>query len=171
MSTVHRLPSLNAPDVKDDTLEALREGWGTKEERVVEPGIFAVAGCLELWCATEIERGIAFFVLSTGYDASVADVDVDAVVGLDAIDGFEFGAAGAVGYLIVGTAIDDGSLDIRTFESAACNGNNSTSAVLRLTAGIGLAQRDLQLHGKLQLRSVFRNFNLCAGVECECQQR
>ena len=171
MSTIHRSPSLYAPDVKDNALEALREGGGTKEERVVEPGIFAVAGCLELWCATEIERGIAFFVLATGYDASVADVDIDTVIGLDAIDSLELGATGAVGYLIVGTAIDDGSLDIRPFESTARNGNNSTSAVLRLTTGIGLAECDLQLHDELQLWSVFGNFNLCAGVECECQQR
>ena len=40
-------------------------------------------------------------------------MDVDAIVGLDAIDGFEFGAAGTVGYLVVGSAIDDGTLDIR----------------------------------------------------------
>ena len=58
---------------------------------------------------------------------------IDAIIGFDAIDGFELGAAGTVGYLIVGTAIDDGTLDVRTLESAARNGNNGASAVLRLT--------------------------------------
>ena len=172
MSTVQRSPSFYAPDVKDDALEALREGGGTKEERVVEPGIFAVARCLELWCTTEIERWIALLVLAAGYNASVADMYIDAVVGFDAIDGFKFRAVGgAVSQLVVSSAIDDGSLDVRTFESAARNGNNSTSSVLCLATGIGFAQRDLQLHDELQLWSVFRDFNLCAGVECKCQQR
>jgi len=89
-------------------------------------------------------------VLAIGDDAAIADMDVDTIVGLDAIDGFKFRAvSGTVAKLVVSSAIDDGALDIWTFEGAARNGDDGASAVLRLAAGVSLAQRDLQLHDEL----------------------
>lgn len=75
---------LHPPDVKDDTLEVGREGWRTDEEAVVQPGIFAVGRRLKLWGSLEIERGFTVGILAGVDDAAVTDVDIDAVVRLDA---------------------------------------------------------------------------------------
>ena len=69
-------------------MELLGELGGTDEEGVVQPTILAVCGCLELGSSTEVEGGLAVSILATGYDATIANVDVDTIVGLDAIDGF-----------------------------------------------------------------------------------
>ena len=71
-------------------MELLREVWGTDEQCVVQPAVLAVGRGLELWCRLKIERRLAVSILSTGNDAAVAHVDIDVVVSLDAVDGFQF---------------------------------------------------------------------------------
>ena len=133
------------PDVEDDALELLGELWGTDEEGVVQPTVLAVCGCLELGSSKEVERGFAVGILTTGYDTTIANVDVDAIVSLDAIDGLQFGASLGVGQLIVGTAIDDGTLDARTLEGASRDGDDSAAAMLRVLDGECLAEGHFQL--------------------------
>ena len=100
-------------------MKALRPLWSTHKERIVHPGIGAVGRGFKLRCSTEIERRISVFVLSTANDAAVAHVDVDAIVGLDAVDGLQFRAIqGRVGQLVVGTAVEDSALQQRPLEGS-----------------------------------------------------
>ena len=68
----------------------MREVWSTDEERIVEPGIFAVCGCLKLRSSLEVERGVALGIFTTPDNASVAYVDIDTIVSLDAVDSLQF---------------------------------------------------------------------------------
>ena len=56
-------------------------------------------------------------------------MNVDAVVGLDAVDGFYFIAASGV-QLIVSTAVDDGALQQRALEGAIIANNNNLIFIL-----------------------------------------
>ena len=152
------------PDVEDDALELLGEFWGADEEGVVQPTVLAVCGCLELGSSTEVEGGLAVSILATGYDATIANVDVDTVVSLDAIDSLQFGASLSVGQLVVGTAIDDGTLDAGTLEGASRDGDNSTAAMLGVLDGECLAEGYFQLEGKIELWSVLGWVTLCADL-------
>ena len=68
-------------------------------------------------------------------------MDIYAVVGLDAVDGFNFGAPFGIGHLIVGSAVDDGAFQQRSFKGAACDGDNGAPSVLRFTHGISGIER------------------------------
>lgn len=76
----------------------------------------------------EVEHGLAILVLSAVDDATVADVDVDAVVGLDAVDGLQLGTA-ALGQLPVGTAVEDGAFQTRSLKGSASDGYHRAFAV------------------------------------------
>ena len=55
---------------------------------------------------SEIERGIALGILAVPDDTSVTDMDIDTIVRLDAIDGFQFcTAAISISQLIVRSTI------------------------------------------------------------------
>ena len=157
---------LNLPDVQYDALEVGGEGGCADEEGIVEPGVLAVAVGLELRSGPEVELRIAFLVLAGADDATVADVDVDAVVGLDGVDGLQFGAVQAfVAQLIVGAAVQDGSFQQGAFEGASRDGDDGPSAVLGVAYALGFAEGDFQLHGKLQFGCIFRRVVLCAGYD------
>ena len=79
-------------------------------------------------------------------------MDVHAVVGLDAVDGLDLGAP-ALAQLPVGTTIEDSTLEQRTLERAASDGDYLSASMRCLTYAVGLAQRYLQLHDKLGLRT------------------
>ena len=96
-------------------------------------------------------------------------MDIDAIISLDAVDSLNLRTS-SICQLIVGSTIQDGSFDVRTLKGAARNGDDGTTAVLCLTAGVGFSQSNFQLHDKLQLRSVSTHLILCAGIQYECQQ-
>jgi len=57
-------------------------------------------------------------------------MDIYSVVSLDAIDCLKFCTTRGISQLVVSPTIDDGSLDIRTLESASCDRNNGAAAVI-----------------------------------------
>ena len=85
--------------------------WRADEEGVVEPGVLAVDGRLELRGGLEIECGSSLCVGAAMDDASVAHVDIDPVIGPYGVDGFQLRASLAVGQLVVGSAVDDGAFE------------------------------------------------------------
>ena len=108
------------------------------KQGIVQPGVFAVCWCFELRGTFEVESRLAFFVFPVGYYAFVADVDADAVISLDAIDGFQFCAVQrGIGKLVVCSACEDGSLQLWSLEGTACDGNDGASPMLRFSAGLG----------------------------------
>lgn len=90
-------------------------------------------------------------------------MDVDSIVGLDAVYGLELCATFGV-KLIVGTAINDGTLDAWALEGSASDGDYGAAAVLCIVDTKSLAKGNLKLQGKLQLWSLGL-LNLCADVE------
>ena len=124
-----------------------------------------VGGSLELRGAAEVELWATLLVLPVGDDAPVADVDVHAVVGADAVDGLYLGAPLRVGQLVVGTAIQDGAFQQWPLEGAARDGDDGAAPVLGLAAVVGLAQRHFQLQGELQVGAFGGLSLLCLGTE------
>ena len=134
------------PDVKDNAFELLGEIWCTKEERIVQPSVFTISWSLELGSCLEVKRWLAIGILITVNDSTITNVDNNAVVCLDTVDGLEFCAInGCIGNLVISATIDNRSLNIRPFESAACNGDNGASSMLGLTTGIGISKSYFQL--------------------------
>ena len=72
-------------------------------------------------------------------DTTITNVDVHAVIRLDAVDGFEFCASdGLISQLIISTSVDDCTLDIGSLKGTTSNGDDGTLAVLGLTTSVGL---------------------------------
>ena len=67
-------------------------------------------------------------------------MDVDAVVRLDAVDGLQFCAVVGVGQLVVGSPVQDGTLQQRALEGSASNGNYRATPVLGVLDAVRLAQ-------------------------------
>ena len=107
--------------------------------RVVQPTVTAVSWCLKLGCSLEVERGLAFSILTITDDAAIAHVDVDAVVRLDAVDGLQFRTVVGIGQLIVGPSVQDGTLQQWSFKGSASNGNHRASSVLGVLDAVRLA--------------------------------
>ena len=106
LTTEASLLSLHPPNIEDNTLEFLVPFRSTNKEAVVQPSIATVCWSLELWCCLEIERRITILVLSAIDNTPVTDMDIDTIVRLDAIDGFQFcTAAISISQLIVRSTI------------------------------------------------------------------
>ena len=60
---------------------------------MVKPAIWAVFWCLKLRGSLEIESWLVVFVLTVADEASIADVDISAVVGQNAVNSLYFRAA------------------------------------------------------------------------------
>ena len=147
------LPHLQA----DETLLATHTGLA-HVDGIVEPGVFAVHRGFELGSCAEIELGTAFAILTHTNEATVAHVDVDAIVGADAVNGFQLGAAmGIVLQLVVGSAGQNGAFHLGTFERASYNGDDETVAMRSLSYLVGAFAFHFQFDYKLQLGS----FALC----------
>lgn len=109
---------------------SLTVAYGANEDCIVEPSVFAVVWSVEFGRGTEIELRCAVFAFAHHDKATVADVDVYAVVGLDAIDSLNLVATVLlVNVLIISTAAEDCAFEFRTFKSAANNGNHHALAV------------------------------------------
>ena len=159
------------PHVEDDALKIGGEGGSADKEGIVQPTVFAVGRCLKLRGCTKVERGIAVGILAVGDDATVAHMDKDTVVRLDAVDGLQFGTTVGTGQLIVGPATENGSLDVRSLERTTRDGDDGTSSMLRVVDGKSTSKRHFQLQGKLQPRCFLGYFGLCADIQGdECQQ-
>ena len=115
------------------------------------------------WGSAEVEVGLAIGILSVGDDATITHVDIDTIVGLDAVDGLELCATFGI-QLIIGTTIYDGSLDARAFEGATSNGNYGAATMLGVVNTKSLSKCNLELQGKLQLWSLGLLY-LCADIE------
>ena len=79
-------------------------------------------------------------------------MDVNTVVGLDAVDGLNLRAS-TVCHLVVGTARNDGSFDVGALERSTRDGDDGAASARCLAHRIGFVERHFQLHHKLQLRS------------------
>ena len=71
-------------------------------------------------------------------------MNVDAVIGTDAVDGLQFRALFCV-QLVVGSAVDDGAFQFRALEGSACDRDDGASAVLGIIYAVCFANGDLQL--------------------------
>ena len=144
---------LHFPDA--ETNAAIPWHYGADEDGVVEPCILAVGWGLEGWCCTEIVGLLAVLVDALPDEATVAHVNADAVMGADAVDGFEFGAVTLlVDELIVGTAGEDLTMDQRTFEGATGDGDDEAFAVRGGTYAEGSIDLDVELEGELKAGGV-----------------
>lgn len=72
---------------------------------------------------------ISLCILSIIYYTLVANVNVDAVVGPDAVDGLQFRSAFCV-QLVIGPSVNDGTLQLGSLEGSACDRNDRALAVL-----------------------------------------
>ena len=77
---------LHSPNIEYNTLKFLVPFRSTQEETVVHPSIATIRWSFKLRGGLEIERRIAVLVLSTIYNTSVANMDIDTIVCLNAID-------------------------------------------------------------------------------------
>lgn len=142
------------PDVQADGAGFAAHAGHADEEGVVEPGVFAVARRLEFRRGAEIEAGLAVLVLPHHDEAAVADVDIDAVVGLDRIDGLDLRAAVlAVVELVVGAAGEDLAFHRGAFERAAHDGDDGASALGGLAHRVGAGAVDVESYDKFQGRA------------------
>ena len=114
-------PLFHHPDIQQNALELLVPLGLADIEGVVQPRIGTIGRGLELRGRLEVEGRLYRHVLRvpalrvtrlrSGNDTTVAHVDVSAVVSLDAVNGFQLGAAAiGIGQLVVGPAIQDGAL-------------------------------------------------------------
>ena len=102
------------PDIQCDTAAGTAKTGLAQEQTVIQPGILAVLGSLELGSATEIHAALATHL----DDTVVAYVDGNAVIGTDAVDCLNLIAAVNC-KLIIGTAGKDLTLDVGTLECSA----------------------------------------------------
>ena len=138
-----------------ETNAAIPWHYGADEEGVVEPGIGAVGWGLEGWCCTEIVGLLAMLVDTLPDEATVAHMDADAVVGADAVDGFEFCAVALlIDELIVGTTCQDLSVNQRAFEGTTGDGDDEAFAVRGGTYAEGSIDLDVELEGELKAGGV-----------------
>ena len=138
-----------------ETNAAIPWHYGADEEGVVEPCILAVGWGLEGWCCTEIVGLLAVLVDTLPDEATVAHMDADAVVGADAVDGFEFGAVALlIDQLVVGAAAEDGAVDERALEGAAGDGDDHALAVRGGAHAEGSIDLDMELEGELKAGSI-----------------
>ena len=80
-------------------------------------------------------------ILAVVDDAAIAYVDVGSIVGLNTIDSLQFCATAVhVGQLIVCSAIENGSVQQRTFKGTSRDRDDNATAMRCLAKGIGLAQ-------------------------------
>ena len=129
-----------------------------------QPGVFAISRSLKLRSCFEVKRRVALVIFATVDDTTIANVNVHAIIRLDAVNRFKFRAIQSlVSQLIVSASVDDRSLDGWSLEGSASNGNDGALAVLGIATGIGFAQRHLQLQSELELRRVLGFSNLGAG--------
>ena len=99
-------------------------------------------------------------------------MDIDTIVGLDAIDGLDFRTSLGIGQLIVGTAIDNRSLDTRTLKGSACDRNHRATAVLGVFDGKSLSERYFQLEGELEFWAGRGLIGLCIDLQRQnCKKR
>lgn len=105
--------------------------------------------------SAEVVGLLTVFVDALPDEAAVADMDADAVVGADAVDGFEFGTVTLlIDELVVGTAGEDLTMDQRTFEGAASDGDDEAFAMRGGTYAEGSIDLDVELEGELKAGGV-----------------
>lgn len=144
---------LYLPDTQADA--AIPGHDGADKDGVVEPGVWAVGRSLEGGGGAEVVGVLAVLVAARPDDAAVADVDVHAVVRLDAVDGFEFGAVALlIDQLVVGAAAEDGAVDERALEGAAGDGDDHALAVRGGAHAEGSIDLDMELEGELKAGSI-----------------
>lgn len=135
----------HTPDIQHDALERGIGTWGAKEKAVVQPRILTICRSLKLRGTSEIERRSTVCATTHRDKSTVANVDIDAVIRLDAVDSLNLRTVLGIGQLVVGSAIDNRSLDAWAFESASSNRDDGTATMLSLATGISLPKRDFQL--------------------------
>ena len=144
---------LHFPDA--ETNAAIPWHYGADEEGVVEPGVLTVGWGFEGRGGAEVVGLLAVLVDALPDEAAVADMDADAVVGADAVDGFEFCAVALlIDELIVGTTCQDLSVNQRTFEGATGDGDDEAFAVRGGTYAEGSIDLDVELEGELKAGGV-----------------
>lgn len=75
------------PNIQYDAAFLLVGVGGAEEEGVVEPGITAIFGGLKLRGGLEVGHGLPVFIKPVVAEPTIADVDIHAIIGLDAVDG------------------------------------------------------------------------------------
>ena len=60
-------------------MKLLGEVWGTDEECIIEPGIFAIGWSFELGCGFEIERRVAVGIFAVPDDAPIQGTAADII--------------------------------------------------------------------------------------------
>ena len=138
-----------------ETNAAIPWHYGADEEGVVEPGVLTVGRGFEGRGGTEIVGVLAMLVDALPDEATVAHVNADAVVGADAVDGFEFGAVALlIDELIVGTTCQDLTMDQRTFEGATGDGDDEAFAMRGGAYAEGSVDLDVELEGEFKAGGV-----------------
>ena len=117
---------LNSPNIQVDATCRAHPGLA-EEEALIHPGVLAVLGRLELRSAAEIHPFGAHLD-----DAAVAYVDADPVIGPDAVNGFDLGAA-IVLHLVIGASGKYFSLDVGALECSSCNRDDCTAPLSGIT--------------------------------------
>ena len=119
--------SFHLPDIQCDAATGTKSRLA-KEQALVHPRILAVLGSLKLGGATEIHATLAAHL---DY-AAVTYMDAYAVIGTDAIDGFNLGTAVTL-HLVICTAGKDLTLDVGTLECTAGDWYYGTGALAGIT--------------------------------------
>ena len=153
LSRLIELQSLHLPDAQSDA--AIPRYYVADEDGVVEPCILAIGWCLEGRSSAEIVGILTVFIDTLPDETAVAYMDADAVVGADAVDGFEFGAVALlIDELIVGTTCQDLSVNQRTFEGTAGDGDDEAFAMRGGAYAEGSIDLDVELEGELKAGGV-----------------
>ena len=143
-----RLSLLNPPDIKVDSAGRSHAGL-TKEKAFIHPRILAVHWGLELGSAAEIHS------IGTSHldDAAIANMDADAVVGADTIDGFYLSTAVAL-HLVVGSSRQDFTFQAGAFESTSGNRNDGTDTFPCVSNRKSLVKSHMEAYDIFQFRSL-----------------
>ena len=88
---------------------------------------------------------IAIGILARTNDSSIANVNIDAVIGSDAVDSLQLGAAVSIRYLVIRSTVDDSAFDSWTLKSAPSDGDDGSTSMLGVVDRESLAKSHLQL--------------------------